>query len=266
MAELNRTYISGDSQIEGNLEVNGNAVINGDLTADNLNATGTINGASIEVTEDVKGNNIKATNSIETTSLTATGAISGATIESTGASSLNTLSSSGKSTLNSLEVTTNETIKGNLTVNGSISCADLFLKIYPIGSIYMSVNSTNPSNLFGGTWVEWGSGRVPVGIDSSDSDFSSVESTGGAKTHTLTESQLPKISGSFSLHGQESGTNIYGVSGHFSGTYMGGKYKAPNGTTAAAYSHANITYSFGGGSSHNNLQPYITCYMWKRTA
>lgn len=244
MAELNRTYISGGSQIEGNLEVNGNAVINGDLTADNLNATGAISGATIE----------------------STGAVQGASLSISGVSSLNTLSSSGKSTLNSLEVTTNETIKGNLTVNGSITCADLFLKIYPIGSIYMSVNSTNPSTLFGGTWVAWGSGRVPVGVDSSDSDFSSVESTGGAKTHTLTESQLPKISGSFSLHGQENGTNIYGVSGHFSGTYMGGKYKAPNGTTAAAYSHANITYSFGGGSSHNNLQPYITCYMWKRTA
>lgn len=244
MAKLNRTYISGGSQIEGNLEVNGNAVINGDLTADNLNATGAVSGATIE----------------------STGAVQGASLSISGASSLNTLSSSGKSTLNSLEVTTNETIKGNLTVNGSISCADLFLKIYPVGSIYMSVNSTNPSNLFGGTWVEWGSGRVPVGIDSSDSDFSSVESTGGAKTHTLTESQLPKISGSLTLHGQESGTNIYNVGGHFSGTYMGGKYKAPNATTSSAYSYANITYSFGGGGSHNNLQPYITCYMWKRTA
>lgn len=265
MAELNRTYISGGSQIEGNLEVNGNTVINGDLTADNLNTTGAINGASIEVTGNVKGNNIKATNSIETTSLTATGTISGATIESTGAvqgaslsisgaSSLNTLSSSGKSTLNSLEVTTNETVKGNLTVNGSITCADLFLKIYPIGSIYMSVNSTNPSTLFGGTWVEWGSGRVPVGIDTSDSSFSTVEGTGGSKTNTHNH---------FTLFSND-GSNFY----------MASSTRAPR-TRVVSVNRGSWNLSNGTGatredSTHNEtisvLQPYITCYMWKRTA
>ena len=65
-----------------------------------------------------------------------------------------------------------------------------FSKIYPVGSIYLSVSSTNPSSLFGGTWVAWGSGRVPVGINTSDTDFSTVEKTGGNKnlqshTHTF---------------------------------------------------------------------------------
>lgn len=61
---------------------------------------------------------------------------------------------------------------------------------HPVGSIYMSVDPTNPSQIFGGTWVSWASGRVPVGINDSDTDFSAAEKTGGAKTHTLTEEQL----------------------------------------------------------------------------
>lgn len=63
--------------------------------------------------------------------------------------------------------------------------------IYPVGSIYMSVNSTNPQNLFGGTWVAWGTGRVPVGIDTSQTEFNAVEKTGGEKTHKLKVSEMP---------------------------------------------------------------------------
>ncbi len=55
-------------------------------------------------------------------------------------------------------------------------------KLYPVGHILMSSNSANPSTYLGfGTWVAWGSGRVPVGVNSSDTDFSTVEKTGGAK-------------------------------------------------------------------------------------
>lgn len=51
--------------------------------------------------------------------------------------------------------------------------------IYPVGSIYMSVKNTSPSDLFGGTWEIWGSGRVPVGVDSGQTEFSTVENPGG---------------------------------------------------------------------------------------
>ena len=64
--------------------------------------------------------------------------------------------------------------------------------VYPIESILMSVKNTNPSNYLGGTWVAWGAGRVPVGVNTSDSSFSTVEKTGGKKTHTLTSSEMPK--------------------------------------------------------------------------
>ena len=65
-------------------------------------------------------------------------------------------------------------------------------KMYPVGSIYFSVKNENPSSKFGGTWVAWGSGRVPVGVNSSDGNFNSVEKTGGASTVTLTTAQIPK--------------------------------------------------------------------------
>lgn len=58
--------------------------------------------------------------------------------------------------------------------------------IYPIGSIYMSVNNVNPSTYFGGTWVAWGSGRVPVGVDTSDSNFDTVEKSVGCNTTSYT--------------------------------------------------------------------------------
>ena len=79
---------------------------------------------------------------------------------------------------------------GSLTLNSKkILTID---KVYPVGSIYMSVNSTNPSTLFGGTWVRWGNGRVPVGISESETEFSSSEKTGGSKTVALSVANMPQ--------------------------------------------------------------------------
>ena len=55
----------------------------------------------------------------------------------------------------------------------------------------MSINDTDPGTIFGGTWVSWGVGRVPVGVNKSDSDFNTVEKTGGTKSVTLIASQMP---------------------------------------------------------------------------
>ncbi len=59
----------------------------------------------------------------------------------------------------------------------------MFLKMYPVGAIYMSVDKANPATLFGGTWVSWGSGRVPVGVDTSDPNFNETEKAGGSASH-----------------------------------------------------------------------------------
>jgi len=144
----------------------------------------------------------------------------------------------------------------------STEIAQSFLDtIYPIGSIYTNAtNSTNPGTLLGfGTWVSFGAGRVPVGIDSSDTDFDTAEETGGAKTHTLTTSEMP-------AH-----THDTGVVGFSSRNFVAAqRISVPNqfgfdddGNSGTASSR---TTSTGGGSAHNNLQPYIVVYMWKRTA
>lgn len=157
--------------------------------------------------------------------------------------------------------------------------------IYPVGSIYMSVKSTNPSTYFGGTWVAWGSGRVPVGINTSDTNFSTVEKTGGASTVTLTTSQMPSHTHTFT--GSSATTDSKGGHTHtlnFTKTEWSGSsssrvvvdskdYTAlTNSKTASAGAHTHTltakgsNASTGGGGSHTNLQPYIVCYMWKRTA
>ena len=130
--------------------------------------------------------------------------------------------------------------------------------IYPIGSIYMSTNNTNPNTLFGGIWESWGAGRVPVGVDTNDADFDTAEETGGEKTHTLTTNEMPS-------HGH----SVTWAS-NCSPWVQAGGYGQITATGTANTNRANlggITINNAGGSgAHNNLQPYITCYMWKRTA
>ena len=178
---------------------------------------------------------------------------------------------------------------------------------YPVGSIYLSVKNENPSSKFGGTWVAWGSGRVPVGVNSSDGNFNSVEKTGGSSTHTHTISVGSKsafTSGSTTLSTSQipshthSGTTGVGstnsmrvvssaggscLPNHTTG-YGGGSYVDRSGQNFPGSSHyhqftTNATGGSGGHThsipAHNHtassisvstLQPYITCYMWKRTA
>ena len=153
--------------------------------------------------------------------------------------------------------------------------------VYPVGSIYMSVTNTNPSSFFGGTWVAWGSGRVPVGVNASDTNFSTVEKTGGASTVTLTTAQMPSHShakgtlaadsgGSHkhNLNLTKSGWGIDNASNKVivdSTTYTALTNKATASAGAHEHTISGSTASAGSGNAHSNLQPYITCYMWKRT-
>lgn len=154
--------------------------------------------------------------------------------------------------------------------------------IYPVGSIYMSVKNTNPSTYFGGTWVAWGTGRVPVGVNANDTNFATVEKTGGASTVTLITAQMPShshakgtlatASAGGHTHDLKNQKTSWGTSG---GNRVlidatSGYTAVSNKTTTSAGAHTHTvsgsTAAAGSGSTHNNLQPYITCYMWKRTA
>ena len=137
----------------------------------------------------------------------------------------------------------------NYVVGEDKSLRPIVDAVYPVGSIYLSVNSVNPSELFGGTWTAWGTGRVPVGVDTSQTEFNAVEKSGGGKTHTLTVNEIPPHNHNIDIFWEAGGPTTGGA------RYIdGNKYGS------------RITSMAGGGQPHNNLQPYITCYMWKRTA
>lgn len=143
-----------------------------------------------------------------------------------------------------------------------INMTTLSKLIYPVGSIYMSANSTNPKNLFGGTWVAWGTGRVPIGVNASDSDFSSVEKTGGSKTVNIAHNHVESVGADANTMYLTAGANggVYGSTINSSANRMTWK-----GTPATGATRLNKT-STAGSSTQSIVQPYITCYMWKRTA
>ena len=125
--------------------------------------------------------------------------------------------------------------------------------LYPVGSIYYNAEvATNPATLLGfGTWEAYAAGRVPVGKAGSGT-FDTLDATGGAETHTLLVSEMPSHSHTVTFPRQN--------------TSGGGGPVHPcmdNGTGGPVYPTVSST---GGDGAHNNLQPYIVVYMWKRTA
>jgi|GEM_PF-1783309 len=127
---------------------------------------------------------------------------------------------------------------------------------YPVGSIYMNASdSTSPKILLGfGEWVEFGSGRMPIGFDSTDGDFDSSEETGGTKTHVLTEDEMPS---------HTHAVNTGGVSAGSVGSAQGGNH-AEGGSAGSR--RGGTAQATGGDQPHNNMPPYIVVYMWKRTS
>lgn len=232
--------------------------------------------------------------------------------------------------------------------------AEKILAMHPVGTIRMTTEDVNPSTYMGGVWIKWGSGRVPVGVDSNDTSFDTVEETGGSKdaiipshSHTFSGNQLPTHTHTFSgtavgnhthtgpSHTHTEPSHVHDISAHDHGVaagyfvtkestgnisvgsirtgttgtlsypYVGSTSNtrlvtssrtsdtsmttrasrtgntgaAGTGATGAAGGHTpagtNSSVSAGtpsgsistvGSSVTNaNLQPYITCYMWKRT-
>lgn len=156
-------------------------------------------------------------------------------------------------------------VKGNTYTTGNAYAGGKLLmtldKVYPVGSIFISATHSTASAvataLGGGTWQAWGAGRVPVGVNSSDTDFNAPSKTGGSKTVTLTESQLPK-------HRHPIDNNQSG--GNYNMTDKYELYVANNNATLRTNHWSRFTGLAGGGEAHPNMPPYITVYMWKRTA
>lgn len=144
--------------------------------------------------------------------------------------------------------------------------------LHPVGSIYMSTSATNPTNLFGGTWVAWGAGRVPVGFSGGDGNFNSSEKTGGSKTiniehnHGLSNARaaVGRADSSLSTMSYTSGGNPHNVYFDREFSYYGGISGVSKHATDTSLIYGNTNN--GGSTAASVLQPYITCYMWKRTA
>ena len=147
-----------------------------------------------------------------------------------------------------------------------VSLTTIYNAIYPVGSIYMSMNSVNPSTLFvGTTWEPWGAGRVPVGVDANDTDFASAGLEGGEKTHTLTVEEMPNHNHEgvykFRYNNETEWSRIL-MRDRATANSDGYNFISPD-TPDTQNSEISSPYT-GGNGAHNNLQPYITCYMWKR--
>lgn len=134
--------------------------------------------------------------------------------------------------------------------------------IYPVGAIYISVNSTSPQTLFGGTWQQ----ISDTFLLAAGSTYS-AGSTGGEATHVLTANEMP----SHSHDRINSGGNADWPLGNTVGlgTQTTTSYATEVGVTASSTSKARSLYrtsNTGGGAAHNNMPPYLSVYMWKRTA
>jgi hypothetical protein len=137
-------------------------------------------------------------------------------------------------------------------VDGIVSSMNIIDRFYPVGSLYFSTASTNPSTFIGGTW-ERITDRMPIGAGTS---FPAGQ-VGGEKEHKLTTAEMPSHN-----HG------LSGVNNGAKTTPLAGDYPIdihqdtmPNWPLSAQFMG-----NTGGSSAHNNMPPYFSCYIWKRTA
>jgi hypothetical protein len=180
----------------------------------------------------------------------------------------------GTPTLPTGTVATTQSAGNNTTAIATTAFVQAAIALlYPVGSVYTNASvSTNPGTLLGfGTWTAFGAGRVPVGFDSTNALFDSAEETGGSAdaitvshTHTATSTDS----------GHTHTTTWNNINDFIQGSQSPGAEQSPDDTQgtfniATNSSTANITTtiaSAGSSATNANYQPYITVYMWKRTA
>jgi len=154
-------------------------------------------------------------------------------------------------------------------VETATSAANIADVVYPIGAIFTTVtayaNSAAVVTAIGGTtWVAFGAGKVLVGLDATDTDFDTVGSStgsagsGGTKTHTLTTAEMPAHNHIAPNKDCANYGSVYGTTTATVNTFCD-----TNGVSSASAPNTSTT---GGGGAHNNVQPYIVVYFWKRTA
>lgn len=156
--------------------------------------------------------------------------------------------------------------------------------LHPVGSVYINASdNTNPATLFGfGTWTAFGAGRVPVGFNAADPSFDTAEETGGSKdaivvshTHTITDpghrhnTTIDGVASTGLGYQPQAGLTTYSTAnGGYESYYARGTADSTeaNASTSSTATTGISIASAGASGTNANLQPYITVYMWKRTA
>lgn len=153
-------------------------------------------------------------------------------------------------------------------------------KKYYVGKLVLDTKNVNPATYLGfGTWTLWGAGRVPVGVDTADTKFNTVEKTGGSNSvsiahthsvsgntagHTLTINEIPKHAHNIERSGS---VGSGGYTSVYTNTINGDTgFATENAGGGRAHSHSVSLTSGSAGGSVSTVQEYITCYIWKRTA
>ena len=121
--------------------------------------------------------------------------------------------------------------------------------IYPIGSLHFTTKNTNPSTTIGGTWERYAKGRTIVGVDEAQNEFNTAGKAGGTK-----DLPLPQVGG----------TGI-GSNGYFIDIGKMNKY-GEGARGWDVHTGNEIKPAVGKTSGYDKLQPYITTYIWRRTA
>lgn len=155
--------------------------------------------------------------------------------------------------------TVDQALDGTLAGNLQNQINEYWKKIYPVGSIYMSINNTDPSILFGGKWEEWGAGRVPISVNKDDTNYNTAEMTGGSERKEL-RAMIGAVNSDTGTIGYRT---AYPVTGEDMGSYTMLIHGTSGGPGVFGANHTTPVKEVD-GKDLSLLQPYITCYMWKR--
>lgn len=157
---------------------------------------------------------------------------------------------------------TGRAFDGTANLNWTLADLGILDFVYPVGSIFEWADTGSGANLstieavqahFGGRWEEYGSGRVLVGRAKGIPEFSDVNKEGGEINHTLTIAEMPR-------HSHEMKWSNEGAVGSGHGCLI------RDSLSGESWPYGYWTGQDGGGQAHNNLQPYITVFRYRRVA
>lgn len=160
-------------------------------------------------------------------------------------------------------------------IANAVEKSDLLNLIYPVGSIYMSVNSTNPSTLFGGTWRRIANGRTLIGVDENNGNFNSAKKTGGSfshnhtnpstGSHVLTLNEMPdRLMARINLQNStiNQNENTFSQASGWKNICLADAVDSKN-ISKVGLGH---THTMGNTGTTTTIPQYFTCYIWQRTA